>query len=158
MKCEMFEQIINDFCLRISPDFERLHSQFKIVLPHAPPQALAQNFMEFGRGQTSQVDEPEEQEKHFVITTINSLHFDHLNAAYFHAYASGCIMGLVHKKELPGHLIGLAMEIAALFAVQRYAPEALQAGVRPNALLGFDGETAWEKLKSQRGAIAWEIE
>jgi hypothetical protein len=157
MKCEMFEQIINDFCRRITPDFEQLRTQLKIVLPHASPQALAQNLMEFGRGQISQVDEADEQEKHFVITTIKSLSFDHVHAAQFHAYSSGCLMGLVSKKELPGNLIGLAMEITAFCAFQRYAPEALQGGVRPNALLTFHGETAWEKLKRQHETIPWEI-
>ncbi len=157
MQCEMFEQTINDFCHRITPDFEQLRTQLQIVLPHVSPQALAQNLMEFGRGQISQVDEADEQEKHFVITTIKSLSFDHLPAAQFHAYASGCLMGLVSKKELPGHLIGLAMEITALFAFQRYAPDALQGGVRPNALLTFQGETAWEKLQQQHAAIHWEI-
>ncbi len=157
MKSEMFEQIINDFCQRIAPDFEQLRTQLQIVLPHASPQALAQSLMEFGRGQISQVDEADDQEKHFVITTIRSLSFDHLPAVQFHAYASGCLMGLVSKKELPGHLIGLAMELAALFAFQRYAPEALQGGVRPNALLMFQGETAWEKLQQQNETISWEI-
>ncbi len=157
MKSEMFEQTINDFCQRITPDFEQLRTQLQIVLPHVSPQALAQNLMEFGRGQISQVDEADEQEKQFVMATIKSLNFDHPPAAQFHAYASGCLMGLVSKKELPGHLIGLAMEIAALFAFQRYAPEALPGGVRPNALLTFHGETAWEKLKQQHETIPWEI-
>lgn len=157
MNSETFEQIINDFCLRITPDFELLRNQLQVVLPNASPQVLAQSLMEFGRGQISQVDEAEEQEKQFVMTTIKSLRFDHLNAAQFHAYASGCLMGLVTKKELPGYLIGVATEIAALFAFQRYAPEALQGGVRPNALLAFSGETAWEKLKNQHEAITWEI-
>lgn len=157
MKCEAFEQMINDFCRRITPDFEKLRSALQRVLPNAPPQVLAQSLMEFGRGQTSQVDEADEQEKHFVMTTIGSLSFDYLNAAQFHAYASGCLMGLVSKKELPGYLIGVAMEVAASFAFQRYAPEALQGNVRPNALLAFDGETSWEKMKNQHKTIQWEI-
>ena len=67
-------------------------------------------------------------------------------------------MGLVSKKELPGTLIVAAFEIAALFAYQQYAPQALQSGTRPNALLAFDGETSWEALKREHQTMPWDIE
>jgi hypothetical protein len=114
--------------------------------------------MEFGRGQISQIDEADENEKRAVLATVNSLKFDYMDVALFHAYASGCLMGLVSKKELPGTLIVAAFEIAACFAFQKYAPEALQNGIRPNALLGFAGETSWEALKREHQNMPWDIE
>jgi hypothetical protein len=67
-------------------------------------------------------------------------------------------MGLVSKKELPSALIVAAFEIAALFAFEKYAPEALQSGIRPNALLEFAGETSWEALKREHQNMPWDIE
>ncbi len=158
IECEAFEQLINDFCRRITPDFDDLCNAFLKASPNVSPSTLAQYFMEFGRGQISQIDEPNEDDKRVVLTTIQSLKLDHMAVAFFYAYASGCIMGLVSKQELPGTLIVAAFEIAALFAFQKYAPEALQGGIRPNALLGFDGETSWEKLTRDHQAIPWEIQ
>ena len=156
--CEALEQLICDFCRRITPDFESLCNAFLKSAPNVSPPTLAQYFMEFGRGQVSQIDEPDENEKRVVLTTINSLKFDYMEVAFFHAYASGCLMGLVSKKELPGTLIVAAFEIAAFFAFQKYAPEALKSGIRPNAMLEFNGETSWEALKRQHHEMAWDIE
>jgi hypothetical protein len=156
--CEALEQLIYDFCCRITPDFENLCNAFLKTSPNVSPPTLAQYFMEYGRGQISQIDEPNENEMRVVLTTINSLKFDYMEVAFFHAYASGCMMGLVSKKELPSTLIVAAFEIAALFAFQKYAPEALQSGIRPNALLAFDGETSWEALKREHQDVPWDIE
>jgi hypothetical protein len=155
---EALEQLICDFCRRITPDFENLCNAFLKAAPNVSPQTLAQYFMEFGRGQISQIDEPDENEKRVIQTTISSLNLDHMEVAFFHAYASGCIMGLVSKKELPGTLIVAAFEIAAYFAFQKYAPETLQSGIRPNALLEFAGETSWEALRREHQNLPWDIE
>src|SRR5688572_7606005 len=109
--CDTLEQLICDFCRRITPDFDNLCSAFLKTSPNVSPPTLAQYFMEYGRGQISQIDEPDENEMRVVLTTINSLKFDYMEVAFFHAYASGCMMGLVSKKELPGYLIGVALEI-----------------------------------------------
>src|SRR5262245_3076339 len=156
VECDVFEQVINDFCRRITTDFENLCNAFLKTSPNVSFQTRAQYFMEFGRGQISEVDEPDENERRVVLTTIGSLNFDHLNVALFHAYASGCMMGLVAKKELPSHLIVIALEVAASFAFQKYSPESLQSGIKPNALLEFDGETSWEKLKREHQSVVWE--
>jgi hypothetical protein len=156
--CEALEQLIDDFCRRITPDFEHLRNAIRVARPDISPPTLAQYLMEFGRGQISQIDEATESEKRVVLSTVDSLKFDHEDVALFHAYASGCIMGLVSKKELPGTLIVAAFEIAALFAYQKYAPEALRSGIRPNALLGFSGETSWEALKREHQNMPWDIE
>lgn len=157
ISCEALEQLIKDFCRRITPDFEKLRNALQIVLPDASPPALAQRLMEFGRGQISEIGQPDEDEKRVVLATVNSLSFDHMDVALFHAYACGCMMGLVKKKELPGTLIVTAFEITAFFAFQKYAPEALQGGTRPNAFLEFKGETSWEALKREHGNVPWEI-
>jgi hypothetical protein len=158
IRCEELEELIGDFCRRITPDFEKLCTALQAAAPNLSPATLAQYFMEFGRGQISQIDEADENEKRVVLATVNSLKFDHMAVAFFHAYASGCLMGLVSKKELPGTLIVAAFEIAACFAFEKYAPQALQAGVKPNALLEFAGETSWEALKRQCQDMPWDIE
>lgn len=145
---QAFEELIKDFCRRIGPDFETVRHNLQSAYPDWDLRTLAGNLMEFGRGQISEIDNPTEQDTSFIVAHMKSLRLDYPEAAMFHAYASGCILGLVISKQLDATMLIPAIELAAQAACQDFIPDDRRPAKKPNAVLDFTGETVWDTLKA----------
>jgi len=110
------DEMVWNFCGRIVPDYRNISSKLKEVHPEWSVSILAENLMEFGRGEISQVEDPREKDFQFANQYVGSLNLDNPDIALFTAYAGGCIMGLVQSEQLPGTSFIDALKVSAHFA------------------------------------------
>ncbi len=112
----MSKELTIDFCLRLVPNFTKLVCELQKLHPEWSVQYLAGNLMEFGRGQTSGIVEPNEKDLAFYKSYLAALNFDQAQSALFSAYATGCLMGLVQNGELTPAQFIESVEISRQFA------------------------------------------
>ena len=112
----MTKELINDFCVRLVPDFAKLVSELRKLHPEWSVQYFAGNLMEFGRGQISGIDEPNERDLSFYKSYLGTLNFDKAQSALYSAYATGCLMGLVQRGELTPDQFIESVDISRQFA------------------------------------------
>jgi hypothetical protein len=106
------------FLDRIRPDYGRLVRDLRAVGPEDDELTLAGNIMEFGRGQVSQIGEPDQSDLKFIKAYIHSLDLGSSDQRLFAAYAAGCMMGLVKSKQLPSEQFLHALALSRDYACQ----------------------------------------
>jgi hypothetical protein len=148
---KVFEELIADFCGRIAPDFEVIRQALAADNPGWDLSTLAGDLMEYGHGKISEIEDPRDEDTKFIVAHIKHLRFDFPDAALFHAYASGCMMGLALSRQIEPQMIVPAIELAAQEATNRFIPEAERPTKRPNAFLEFTDSTTWDRLKAMPG-------
>jgi hypothetical protein len=110
------EELIFEFCKNLSMDLQCLVPKLEILHPEWDAKSFASNLMELGRGQISEIGEPNDKDYDFYNRYLSSLDFSHKQTAFSAAYFAGCVMGLVQKGHLPPDEFVQAVEFSRKFA------------------------------------------
>jgi len=114
------EELIFEFCRNLSMDFQRLVSKLEQLHPEWSTRDFACNLMEFGRGQISEIGEPDDKDYDFYNRYLSALNFDNKPMALPAAYFAGCIMGLVQRGHLPPDEFVQAVELTKQYAEEEF--------------------------------------
>ena len=115
------KELIFEFCDNLSLDFQCLAPRLEQLHPEWSTRDFACNLMEFGRGQISEIGEPDEKDYDFYNRYLSCLDFERRDIALPAAYFAGCIMGLVQRGHLPPDEFVQAVELTRKFAEEEFS-------------------------------------
>jgi len=117
------EELIFEFCRNLSMDFQCLVPRLEELHPEWSTRDFASNLMEFGRGQISEIGEPDDKDYDFYNRYLSALNFENKEFALPAAYFAGCVMGLVQRGHLPPDEFVQAVELSKKFLENEYERE-----------------------------------
>lgn len=114
------DEVIFNFCTTILPAFRKIMENLEELDHDLSPHEFGLHLMELGREQMSGVADPSEKDVELMAGYIESLDYDNTDRAFFTAFTSGCILGLVSINEVAREDFGRALRLIEDFAQKEF--------------------------------------